>query len=42
MEEIKMMIFAVGMVSAIPLTAVAFKLVVKAIGLTAVDKSIQW
>ena len=42
MEEIKMMIFAVGMVSAIPLTAVVFKLAAKVFGWKAVDRSIEW
>ena len=40
--EIEELVWSVGMVSAIPLTAVAFKLVAKVIGLKAVDRSIEW
>ena len=40
--EIEELIWAVGMVSAIPLTALVLKLGAKVFGLTAVDKSIKW
>ena len=34
--------WAVGMVSAIPLTALVFKLAAKVLGMAAIDKSIKW
>ena len=40
--EIEELVWAVGMVFAIPLTALAFKLAAKVFGLAAVDKSIRW
>ncbi len=42
MEDIKMMVFAIGMPSLIPLTAVVFKVVAKVLGLKAVDRSVRW
>ena len=40
--EIEELVWAIGMPSLIPLTAVVFKAVAKVLGLKAVDKSIQW
>ncbi len=40
--EIEELIFAVGMPSLIPLTAVVFKVVAKVLGLKAVDRSVRW
>ncbi len=40
--EIEELVWAAGMVSAIPLTALVFKLGAKVFGVAAVDKSIKW